>query len=527
MSRKMFKSGFKKNNFQVRYYLILSLIALGGGVVMWINMPWGIGVGYDSVFYLSAADNFINGFGLSRFDGYQNIIPLTHYPPGYPLLLALVSSLAQIPTHIAARWISVILFSINIFLLGWLVYRFTLSETVSWLVAVTAAVSPLLINVHLMAMTEPLYITLMTLSLFTLHRHIDKNGLVALIFAGIVAALSCITRYVGVTLIVTGCILALFWGGPSFWQRVKNTFLFGVIGLTPLLIWYWRNFQVAGTMSNRSMIFHPPSLQKIKSGISTISQWVLPGVVSGQWRIIGLILLSLIFLFVGIPWFLDAWKSKSSSDKDHSIIRFIGVLGLYLLVYLSMLGFSLTYFDQSTRLNDRILSPIYIVLILMGLLILSQRLMSGPRRLIKVGFVFVLVLWIGLNAIQARQVYTEMQQEGKGFASRTWWTSETIAAVESLPNEGLIYSNEASLIYHWTKRSVNWIPEKWDSVRAEPVEDFGDKLSTMKESILQQEGFLVIFDTIENRQVYPSIAEMTSDLQLFGEYDDGAIYTSP
>lgn len=45
-----------------------------------MNMPWGIGVGYDSVFYLSAADNLLNGLGLSRLDGYYNVIPLTHYP---------------------------------------------------------------------------------------------------------------------------------------------------------------------------------------------------------------------------------------------------------------------------------------------------------------------------------------------------------------------------------------------------------------------------------------------------------------
>jgi hypothetical protein len=490
-------------------------------------MPWGIGVGYDSVFYLSAADNFINGFGLSRFDGYQNIVPLTHYPPGYPLLLAIVSSIVRVPTHIAARWISVSLFAINIFLLGWLVYRFTLMDSVGWLAAVAAAVSPLLIDVHLMAMTEPLYIALMTMTLFILHQYIEKKGMAVLVFAGITAALSCVTRYVGLTLVVTGCILVLFWGGSSFWQRVKNTFLFGVIGLTPLLIWYWRNFKVAGTMSNRTMIFHPPGLQKIMSGISTISHWIIPGVVPGRWRIVGLILVSLIAVIIGATWLLGVWKGKQSSDKDRSTPRFIGIFGLYLLVYLSMLVFSLTFFDQSTRLNDRILSPTYILLILMGFIIFSQRLMSGPRQITKWGFVFVLVFWIGLNAIQARQVYADMHQEGRGFASRTFWTSETIAAVKSLPKESLIFSNEASLIYHWTKRSVNWIPEKWDSVRAEPVEDFLEKLSNMKESILQQGGYLVLFDTIEDRWVYPSIDEMTSDLILFGDYDDGVIYTSP
>ncbi|MBE9523896.1 MAG: glycosyltransferase family 39 protein [Chloroflexi bacterium] len=513
-------------NRQKQISIILVLIALGGVIIMWVSTPWGIGVGYDSVFYLSAADNFLNGSGLSRFDGYGNIIPLTHFPPLYPLILAALSFITGAPTDIGARWLSVVFFGVNIYLMGWLVYRYTSSMLAGVLFSLAAFMSPILVDIHLMAMTEPLYLILMLLTLHSLYNHIETKQLSHLILAAAMAALAYLTRYVGLTLVATGGLLILIWGRHEFWRRVKDAFLFGVIGVAPIVVWYARNLRVAGTVSNRTMVFHPPTMQKIIGGISTISQWFFPGVVSGQWRTVGLVLGLLIFSVLLVIWLLHLRK-LAPDHTEKTAAQFVAVLALYLVVYLAMLAASLTVFDASTRLNDRILSPVYVLLILVIVIMVWQLSTNPPWKVLKYGFVGVLLFWIGASAFSTNQIYSEMQRDGKGFNERKWQTSETIASINNLHPQALIFSNEAFPIYYLTGRPANWIPEKRDVVKQQASQDYMVNVAKMQQSIKKEDGYLVVFDTIEKHWVYPSLEEMSTGLVLYADFEDGVIYAAP
>ncbi len=522
----MIKSLLHTENRQKQLSIFLALIALGGAIFMWISTPWGIGVGYDSVFYLSAADNFLNGSGLSRFDGYGNVIPLTHFPPLYPLILAAFSFITGAPTDIIARWLSVVFFAVNIYLMGWLVYRYTSSMLAGALISLAALASPILVDVHLMAMTEPLFIILMMLTLHWLQKYIETKSNSYWVLAGIVAALSYLTRYVGLTLVATGGLLILVWGRQPFWRRVKNAFLFGVIGVAPILVWYGRNLRVAGTVSNRTILFHPPSMQKIIGGISTISQWFFPGVHSGQWRTVGLALGLLIFLALVLFWMLHLRKLVSDQAAV-TAARFAAILVLYLTIYVAMLLASLTLFDASTRLNDRILSPVYVLLILVIVVMVWQLSAKPSWKILRYSFIGVLLLWIGASAVNTNQIFSEMRINGKGFNARVWQGSETIASIDNLPPQALIFSNEAFPIYYLSGRSANWIPEKRDVVKLQDTQEYTVSVAKMQQDIIQNRGFLVIFDTIEKHWVYPSLEEMSVGLVLFADLDDGVIYSAP
>ena len=107
--------------------IILVIFGLLGIAVIWMSSPWGIGVGYDSIFYLSASDNILSSSGLSRFDGYGNTIPLTHFPPLYSLTLAGFSLITGFESDLAARLLAAVFFGLLVGLSGWLVYRHTRS----------------------------------------------------------------------------------------------------------------------------------------------------------------------------------------------------------------------------------------------------------------------------------------------------------------------------------------------------------------------------------------------------------------
>ena len=76
----------------------------------------GAGISPDSTVYVDAANNLKMGRGLSVQSGPDEFTPLTHFPPLFPALLALLGSLG-FDASSGARWLNVLLFGGNIFLL--------------------------------------------------------------------------------------------------------------------------------------------------------------------------------------------------------------------------------------------------------------------------------------------------------------------------------------------------------------------------------------------------------------------------
>ena len=75
-----------------RHKLLAVTIGLLGaaGVLLflWGTFPNGIGIRTDSVAYLWSAESLARGIGLGTLDAFGKFKPLIHFPPLYPILLA-------------------------------------------------------------------------------------------------------------------------------------------------------------------------------------------------------------------------------------------------------------------------------------------------------------------------------------------------------------------------------------------------------------------------------------------------------
>ena len=98
---------------------IAGLIALAGvgAIMMRVMTQRGIGLWEDSFDYITAARSLVEEGRLGRVDGLGAFRPLTHFPPAYPWLLALLET-AGFDIYDAARWLNVVLFALLIFLSG-------------------------------------------------------------------------------------------------------------------------------------------------------------------------------------------------------------------------------------------------------------------------------------------------------------------------------------------------------------------------------------------------------------------------
>lgn len=506
--------------------LILTIFGLAGFALIWFSTPWGIGVGYDSIFYLSAADNLLSSSGLSRLDGYGNSIPLTHFPPFYPLSIAGLSLMTGFETDYTARLLAAAFFALLVAISGWLIYRYTRSLLAGVLGAALILASPVLLDVSYMAMSELPFLVLLLLMIHFLNKYLLDGKLSELIISAVLAGLMYLTRYVGLTAVALGGLSLLFLQPGAWAKKIKDVIIFGSISLVPMLMFYGRNWYLTGSMTNRIIAFHPPTANQIRQGISTISTWILPARLNPTLRLIvlGLFMISIAILIV------LSYKNGRNNQAEHSLEKgarqYVLLLVLFAVVYLSMVFVSLTLFDASTKLNDRILSPLYLVGIMAGLIAVWNSTWVKEHAYMRYGVIGICLIFIGINLLRSSDVSSSMRDEGKGFSGVEWRRSETVAAIAQLPPDTLLFSNEAFAIYYLTGIPSSWIPENYDPVKDQEDENYSQRIDLMRDEIITQKGALVIFNSISKHNVYAPIDELSAGLSVFTNGSDGAIYTS-
>lgn len=504
----------------------LAVLSLAGLALVFYSTPWGIGVGYDSVFYLSSAQNLLQGRGLIWPVGTNAYEPLIHYPPLYPLLLAGFGYIG-VDLTAAARLVSGILFGVNVLLVGLLTARAARPCWVPIVVALLALGSPILLDVHLVAMTEPLFLCLLMLTLIALSVHLETGKAGFIGWAAGFTALASLTRYAGPALAAAGFMALLIFGHGGFVRRLRSGLTFVGISLLPLLAWYVRNFLVSGSASNREIAFHPPALVKLKGALVTISAWWLSPDASPGVKKVGLVLVGLVIvgLFVWVIRRRTLSSVRADSQAVQPSLQAPTLLVLFIMAYTALLLASLTFVDASTRLNDRILSPIYLTsLTLIGVLVGSVLERTGKPKAFTALFLIPSILLLGSYGIRTTALVSEMRENGRGFTGQAWLSSETIALVQSMDIDGVVYSSEALPLYYLTGQAAFWVPEKIDPLAASEISDYQEDLARMRERLRAPDSYLVLFDKSFNRVEMPPVEEVVEGFELLHRTSDGSIW---
>jgi hypothetical protein len=347
-----------------------------------------------------------------------------------------------------------------------------------------------------------------------------------LIIAGILTGLAGITRYIGISLTFAG-ILALVLLVEGEWKRrIGRASIFGLLGGAPLMSWFLRNYLLTGTASNREFIYHPLSYEKLKSGVYTVSVWFLPESIPLRMRVAIFVGLVLLLVCIFVRGFIRFQRLQSTRDRRESAnVRIIALLIIYALIYLLFLFLSLTFVDASTRLDTRILLPIYAVTLLLALILIDSGRdeLRRNRILSFVGIALLIGLW-AFYAFQSNRILSVMRAEGRGFTGREWQNLETGQAVRELEPGGILYSTEALPLYFLTGRPAYWVPEKINPLQAREVADYQEKMETMRMRLRKPKSALIIFYRSFIREELPPLNEVIEGLTLFLKTGDGAIY---
>lgn len=210
------------------------------GAFLTVLAPYSPELSPDSRAYFSAAGHLLHGDGLRISIAQHAARVYVHWPPLYPMLLAVVH-------HLTGITLSKIAAALNL-----AAALTTLTVLARWtrpgmfiLAGILFVASPAFIFVYGMAWTELLFTAFVVIFVWQGSIYERKPSAASLHCMIMAAILATLTRYAGITLIPTGLFII------GIRRRYKDALVFLVFASTPIAIWLLRNYALTGTLTGR------------------------------------------------------------------------------------------------------------------------------------------------------------------------------------------------------------------------------------------------------------------------------------
>jgi len=432
------------------FIIILIFLAAAGVALVLYSTTWGAGLISDSFQYIASAKNLAAGQMLGYPTEEGQTIPLTQYPPLFPILL----SLGEFIGISALEWVRVInagLFGINIFMVGLSVRQITGSTGFSLLGALLAAYSSRLIEVHSWALSEPLFLCLSLGGFLALATYLIKQNWAWLLFASVLISLALLTRYIGLALVFTALCVFTFKLKTSWRWRALEIVTFSIVSLLPIGLWTLRSFYLTSTLNNRTPGWVPLTAKNLVSAANTVITWFVPNMlVNGHEETI---IIVFILIITGLLILYATLLKKSPATEKYIPIHntspyLYKIHALYGIFYFAMIVVSKIAFDNNIGFTDRMLSPLLVSLVILissYLAALWSTNQLASRITTGVLMAYLIVYFAAGSVI----FVPKLHNQGLGVARKSWHKSITIQVLQSLPPLP-IYSNSPSSLYLWT-----------------------------------------------------------------------------
>ncbi len=500
-------------------YIAAGLIAL----LYTLITRWGPIVGFDSYYYLASAQGIRDGLGIGWLGADGVFVPLTHYPPLYPLLVAFISFVTGTSILQAARILVVLSVFSAVLCTGWLIQRQTRSWFFTALGMAFFIIPGLFMTTLVSAMSECLFLALFCGFLLLLSDDWKTNSTIRTGIQLALIAAMILVRFAAAAVLGAYLIFILLDRQNTIIIRIKTMVLAGLAAFIPLGLWLWTRAAV-GDVTGRSLLFHPPGQNQYRLAWETIQTWFVP-----EWNRLGVPTLArvgLILIAAGVILFLIRSTrhpvNKTEHQEPSSLTRFLAV---YLVIYPIFLWLSYSLMDASTRWTTRILSPWLFSLMLFMLVNFSKFVQLTRSRLVNGVLLAGVMIWGGAQLLNTSNQARIWITEGDGFTARAFQQSELLENIRQMDRSVMIYTNNTAVIYFNTG-ILSWsIPEKMDTIQSLPNTGYENQMGKMKTEILADKAIMVIFRPYDDKNgVYPDIDELSAQLSEGYKSKEGIIF---
>jgi hypothetical protein len=501
--------------------ITLGACALLGGGVLLHSSRWGLGLSPDSVVYIGAARSLLAGHGFSLPAESALFSPITHYPPLYSSLLAVTGVVAADLLE-GAIWLNVAIFSINIYLSGFLLFA-TLG---SWHLALLGSLFTFtafpLVQVHTMAWSEALFIMLELLSILLFLRYLETSRKRILLIASAVAGLSVLCRYAGFALVASGLFAVLFLGARERRAKFTDALVFAGMAVLPVAFWGARNWHLGGNIFNRTVSFHPIGLEQIFDIPAVLTGWFSFWPLSS----VAWVILWLALMITGFVLSFSYLRRNKFIDLRQTDILLVLML-IFVVTYLAMLSLSLIFLDAQIPADSRTLAPIYVpsmtlVIALLIRFVLAPGSPSYARLFVSMCLALLLAaqLQVSVNWLQFNY------QNGIGYAGRAWRESQTLNRLKRLMPPTALSSNAPDVLYTLLNKPAVMVPRKTHPNTNLSNRQYLAQTAELRRWLKEESGLLVYFYRVDWRWYLPAAEELerTLGLHVLARENDGVIY---
>ncbi|MFN2384831.1 MAG: ArnT family glycosyltransferase [Thermoanaerobaculia bacterium] len=431
---------------------VLVAAALSAALIIVGTTPHGPGVTPDSTIYLESAQSLASGSGFSARGE-----AMTRYPPAFPILLAAGGAIFG-DTLVGARVLLALLFGANLFLVSLTAYRGGgRLPAAAFAGALLFASSPDLLELHVAALSEPLFLCCSLLAVLFLARYLSQGRSALLIASGVFLALALTTRYAAIPLVFP-MLLAIWTFGPDrVSRRVRDLFVLGVIGGTPFALWVVRNLLTAGTAAEREIGFRGSPISLVPRTVRAIHDFWLPLAIGGRFKLVLLLLLAAA-LAAGPVLARRAWPRGGEETREPRAL--LTMWGLFAGLYLAFVIATVTFLDAHTPVDRRILAPFNTAVLILVAALGGTVIRFARWRSLKWALAGMLLFVVSLRAGRFMTLSERVRSEGYGYTAPVWKSSETVAHVKSLSPSTVVYSNGPDALRFLTGRAVNPVPRK-------------------------------------------------------------------
>ena len=223
------------------------------------------------------------------------------------------------------------------------------------LILAAIILSPGLLEIYTYLWSETLFIFETLLFIIAYRRYQQTHTLKSLLWAAIITAIACITRYVGITIVGTGGMLLLL-DNQLPWQnwkkKIGHIFFYGVLSILPLVANLVKNSLSTGLSTGT----REPSITPFMDNLHFI------GVVFCDWGALGsgsypfaTAIAAIIFIALISAFLWRAFKDKIN-NCENIVLSFAIVYGLFILIWASIQRFE--------QISSRLMAPMFIPLLI-------------------------------------------------------------------------------------------------------------------------------------------------------------------
>ena len=443
----------KLTGFLKKYDHLLAAVAAFYVVYLFARYS-GIGISPDSIMYASTARNIAAHGQFNFFNG----SPLVDFPLFYPTFLSIVLKLSGVDPIKAGPVLDGLIFAAVIWLSGYITLKFkNPSWLYKWLIVLLVLLSPALLQVYTYLWSETLFI-LLTLVFFIAYRQFQlKRNIANLILVALIAAIASVTRYAGVTLIATGGFLLLVDLSLPLRRKIIYLFTYGPISIALLAANIIRNAIASGTSTGPREPSVTPFIQNLAYFGNVICGWFSFPSTSNT---VG-ILVGSVVLISFITAIIIKILRRRVNGYEMIALTFALIYGAFIILS--------STFSRYERINDRLLSPMYIPF-LWACTSWLPKLLKWRRfnpQLAEGLVVVVILLFVdyGLAKTDYQRYDDQFDYGVPGYTDDSWNTSKFVDFLRKHPqlfHQGIpVYSDAYEAAYFFTGQTVKLLPHRF------------------------------------------------------------------